>query len=224
MAHVIIPTKSNIDGLSFLIPMLVEDPWVTQLTVVTDGARAWDLLSAHFPDIALHHHINVREGVGIHRMWNEAMEETVGDQHVLFLNDDVVIEPLTIMGLEQTLNTYPTLGLVCPQYTNVPVPEPYQPVFETCGSRYDGTGGLAGFCMMLRSDLAKEWRFDERMKWWCGDDDVMHWVTRVKGLDVGITPYARCTDNDSWTVRHDPPRDLYQVTQRDIRIFQEKWS
>jgi hypothetical protein len=221
MAHVIIPSKSNVHALVSLVPKVLDDPGCKQLTIVADGSKAFEWISAEWPDLDV---VQVPLGSGIHVMWNLAMERTVGEQHVLFLNDDVSIGETTIQRLEAILEGYPELGLVCPQYTGIPVAHPYQEVHGTCGGRYDGTGGLAGFCMMLRNTLAEEWRFDERMKWWCGDDDVLAWVTRTKGMKAVITPHAHCKDNHSWTLNNDPPADLYRITQNDIALYKEKWG
>lgn len=219
MAHVIIPTKSNMAGLSALVGPLLSDPFVSLLTIVADGPKAYDAVSSSYPDLYV---AQTSLGAGIHAMWNLAMDLTPVGQHVLFLNDDVLVTPDTVRGLEQSLNDNPELGIVCPQYSPVQVPLPYQPVAGTCGGRYDGSGGLAGFCMMLSSDLAPLWRFDERMKWWCGDDDVLNWVRITQGRQAGITPLATCSNNQSWTINNDPPADFLSIVAEDLRIYHSK--
>jgi hypothetical protein len=219
MAHVIIPTKSNMAGLSALVPPLLSDPFVSLLTIVADGPQAYAAVSSSYPELDV---LQTDLGAGIHAMWNLAMELTPVGQHVLFLNDDVLVTPDTVRGLEQSLNDNPELGIVCPQYAPVQVPLPYQTVTGTCGGRYDGSGGLAGFCMMLASDLSLSWRFDERMKWWCGDDDVLNWVRITQGRQAGITPLATCSNNQSWTINYDPPAHFNEIVAEDIRIYHSK--
>ena len=219
MAHVIIPTKSNVAGITTLVPQLMTYQGVTQLTVVADGPEAFAHVSSLYPNLDL---LQVPLGAGIHAMWNKAMEYTDEGQHVLFLNDDVTIDSETISSLEEALTLYTDLGLVCPTYAPFPVPYPYREVDGTCGGRYDGTGGLGGFCMMLRADLAEEWRFDERMKWWCGDDDVLNWVRITKGQKAAIVSTSRCWNNTSWTINNDPPADFNATVAEDIRIYQSK--
>lgn len=76
--------------------------------------------------------------------------------------------------------------------------------------------------MMLAADLAAEWRFDERMKWWCGDDDVLNWVRITKGRTAAICASSRCSDNASWTIQHDPPAGFHATVAEDVRIYQSK--
>ena len=223
MAHVIIPTKSNLAGLSDLLLTLSVADAVDQVTVVADGPDALDRVRAcDFDKLISLRVLGVPLGAGIHVMWNLGMAQTYGDDHVLFLNDDVSIDVDTISGLEDALNQHEELGLVCPRYTSYPVPNPYQEVVGTCGGRYDGSGGLGGFCMMLAADLAHEWRFDERMKWWCGDDDVLNWVRITKHRKAAITPYAVCSNNTSWTINNDPPVNFNAIVAEDLRIYQSK--
>jgi hypothetical protein len=96
-------------------------------------------------------------------------------------------------------------------------------VFNTCGSRYDGTGGLAGFAMMLRSDLVKVWNFDENLTWWYGDDDILMWVTRTMGMHAVISHTAHCQHADSVTIRTNPPANFGQLVAADREYFQNKW-
>ena len=96
-------------------------------------------------------------------------------------------------------------------------------VFNTCGSRYDGTGGLAGFAMMLRSELAKVYSFDEQLTWWYGDDDVLLWVTKTMGLRAVIAHQARCQHADSVTIRANPPADFGRLVAEDREYFRAKW-
>ncbi len=96
-------------------------------------------------------------------------------------------------------------------------------VFNTCGSRYDGTGGLAGFAMMLRSDLVKFWNFDENLTWWYGDDDVLLWVTKTTGLRAVIAHQARCHHADSVTIRTNPPDNFGRLVAEDGEYFRSKW-
>lgn len=225
MAHVIIPTKSNIDGLSETLSVLLRSSsGVDNITIVTDGPLAYEavciLPSVTRMAVGV---LTVPLGSGIHVMWNAAMNHAPkDDQHVLFLNDDVSIDTNTVHGMEAALDSHKELGLVCPQYSPVPAPLPYQEVTGTCGGRYDGTGGLGGFCMMLAADLAKVWRFDESMKWWCGDDDVLNWVRITQGRKAAITPNARCSNNTSWTINNDPPLNFSAVVAEDVRIYHSK--
>lgn len=218
---VVVPTKSNISGLTRLAGQLVSDPAVGELVVVADGPDA--LRSVEGLGLASCRVESVPLGSGIHVMWNLGLQAREAGSHVLFLNDDVSLGPDAVGRLEAVLEAYPTLGIVCPSYASEALTEDYRPVYGTCRGIYNGTGGLAGFCMMLRSELADSWRFDERMKWWYGDDDVLNWVLK-RGYKAGITSWATCRHDHSVTIEGDPPADFAATVERDREIFETKWS
>jgi GT2 family glycosyltransferase len=156
-------------------------------------------------------------------MWNRGIEAVGRDAHIAFLNDDVRLSPECLSSLANSLDNDPIIGIICPNYSTVEMAEDRQ-VFNTCGSRYDGTGGLAGFAMMLRSDLAKVYIFDEQLTWWYGDDDVLLWVTRTMGMHAVISHTARCQHADSVTIRTNPPANFGQLVANDGECFRAKWS
>ena len=155
-------------------------------------------------------------------MWNRGIEAVGRVSHIAFLNDDVRLSADCLSSLANSLDNDPTIGIICPNYSTVEMEEDRQ-VFNTCGSRYDGTGGLAGFAMMLRSDLAKVYSFDEKLTWWYGDDDVLLWVTKTMGLRAVIAHQARCQHADSITIRTNPPADFGQLVANDREYFRAKW-
>jgi GT2 family glycosyltransferase len=164
----------------------------------------------------------VPEGVGIHKMWNLGIETVGRESHIAFINDDVRLEQQCLTSLSHSLDNDPTIGLICPNYTAIDMNEDRR-VLNTCGSRYDGTGGLAGFAMMLRSDLVKIWNFDENLTWWYGDDDILMWVTRTMGLHAVISHTARCQHADSVTIRTHPPANFGRLVADDREYFRAKW-
>ena len=217
--NVVIPTKSNFTGLAELLGDLSFDPVVGTICIVADGQAAFDAL----PDLPEHIlTITVPEGVGIQHMWNRGIEAVGRESHIAFLNDDVRLSADCLSSLANSLDNDPTIGIICPNYSTVEMEEDRQ-VFNTCGSRYDGTGGLAGFAMMLRSELAKVYSFDEQLTWWYGDDDVLLWVTKTMGLRAVIAHQARCQHADSVTIRTDPPADFGRLVAEDREYFRAKW-
>ena len=217
--NVVIPTKSNFTGLAELLSDLSLDPAVGTICIVADGKAAFDALPVPPEHIIT---ITVPEGVGIQHMWNRGIEAVGRVSHIAFLNDDVRLSPECLSSLANSLDTDPSIGIVCPNYSTVEMTEDRQ-VFNTCGSRYDGTGGLAGFAMMLRSELAKVYSFDEQLTWWYGDDDVLLWVTKTMGLRAVIAHQARCQHADSVTIRTDPPADFGRLVAEDREYFRAKW-
>ena len=217
--NVVIPTKSNFTGLAELLSDLSLDPAVGTMCIVADGQAAFDALPDP-PDHIIK--IVVPDGIGIQHMWNRGIEAVGRDVHIAFLNDDVRLSADCLSSLANSLDNDPSIGIICPNYSTVEMTEDRQ-VFNTCGSRYDGTGGLAGFAMMLRSDLAKVYNFDEKLTWWYGDDDVLLWVTKTMGLRAVIAHQARCQHADSVTIRTDPPTDFGRLVAEDREYFRAKW-
>lgn len=117
-------------------------------------------------------------GVGIHHMWNMgvewAAEQSLAGYDLLFLNNDLSIGEGMVDKLAGALrSSQGQLVAVCPNYDGRPG-EGVELVNDTCGNRYDGTGGLAGFAFMVRGEwFATGWRFPEQCMWWFGDDDLV---------------------------------------------------
>lgn len=218
---VIIPTRSNQIGLAEIMVILKRDPIVGKIVIVADGHDAYHLSKHRHPDTTV---VQVSERAGIHRMWNAGLEYTSPLHHVLFLNDDVTVNPDTLVGMSATLDRNPELGIVCPNYSGEEITDEYRSVTDTCRGRYNGTGGLGGFAMMLRNRLAETWRFDERMRWWYGDDDVLNHVTIRLGMKAGICRDSTCSDNTSYTINNDPPPGFAQIVAHDRRVFTQKWA
>jgi tetratricopeptide (TPR) repeat protein len=220
---VVIPTKSNINGLRQALEVIRGSKSVGSIIVVADGQSAYDsaLLVVTGPKETL---LQVEEGSGIQVMWNLGMRSGSEHNHIMFLNDDVALEQNTIGTLCSQLNDDETIGLICPNYDGRAISGETQDTYGTCRGRYDGTGGIAGFCMTLRSDLRRRWRFDERMKWWYGDDDLVRWVSEVSGKRTVISARANCSSNSSWTVTNDPPKNFAQLVEMDRKVFCSKWG
>jgi hypothetical protein len=83
---------------------------------------------------------------------------------------------------------------------------------------------MAGFAMMLANDLAKSWRFDERMMWWYGDDDLVNWVSKKANRLCVITAKARCSHGHSVTITSNPPDNFNRLVEIDRQIFEQKWG
>ena len=216
---VVIPTKSNIDGLTTLTSALMRSEGVSRVVVVGDGHETEDMLNA-LPNNIIKTY--VPRGSGIHKMWNVGMALANEGDHVLFLNDDVIIGTSTVMGMVDALAEDSRIGLVCPKYAG----ESFVDIVThtTCRGRYDGTGGMAGFAMMLSNDLAKDWRFDERMMWWYGDDDLVNWVSKKANRLCVITAKARCSHGHSVTITSNPPDNFNKLVEIDRQIFEQKWG
>ena len=213
---VVIPTKSNVSGLVRLVDDLLRSEGVSKIVVVGDGIETADVVNGLHPNVTK---TFVPRGAGIHTMWNAGMSLAGVGDNILFLNDDVTIADGMVANLVTALLEDPHLGLVCPHYANTPV-QPDIETTTTCQGRYDGTGGMAGFCMMLAGDLAPYFRFNENMKWWWGDNLLVDWVIKVAKRKCVITSRTSCHHAHSQTINNDPPENFALVVNNDRRIYE----
>ena len=221
-ANIIIPFKSHIIGLINLIEDLSKDNKVNKVVVVADGEKAFELLKS----ITITGDVvktMVPEGSGIHVMWNLGMEVVGHDSHVCFINDDVTLGDDCITELVAAIDTNPNIGIVCPNYSEIEMTDDIS-TNSTCRGIYNGTGGMAGFCFMLPKDIASDWKFDERMKWWYGDDDLVNHVVLTKGKLAIINHKATCKHEHSITMENNPPLDFVHHTLNDRFVFEQKWT
>ena len=217
--NVVIPTKTNISGLTKLVSQLLADTMVNKIIIVADGNEAYNNLTA-IPQFNKVIKVMVNEGVGIHVMWNLGMNIAGYDGHIAFINDDVSLDKDCMFELGAVLSKNHDYGLLCPSYSTAK-PTEDRVVTDTCRSRYDGTGGMAGFCMVLAKDLVPRFRFDENMKWWYGDDLLVDWVTKQNRKCV-ISAATSCKHDDSKTIKTNPPKDFAVIVENDRRIYEGK--
>lgn len=220
---VVIPTKSNFDGIRNILSKINDSDIIDQIYIIADGDETYDKLHSELGSYYKVSLFKVPLGSGIHVMWNLCIPKIYGT-HCLFLNDDVDINSDDILVLSGILDVRKDFGIICPNYDKRNIYSAFQYLNQTCRGRYDGSGGLAGFCMMLAKDLVPMWSFDETMKWWYGDDDILNWVTRTQGRYAILTNLAECSNNSSWTIENDPPQNFAQDVENDKKIFMKKWA
>ena len=216
---VVIPTKSNINGLTTLTSVLMSSEGVSKVIVVGDGMETAPMLKA-LPSSIIKTY--VPRGAGISAMWNHGMQLANAGDHVLFINDDVTIDTSSVMGMINALADDSRIGLVCPKYAGDSDVDIIS--HSTCRGRYDGTGGMAGFAMMLAGDLVPHFRFDERMMWWFSDDDLVNWVNKKANRLCVISAKARCHHGHSITITSNPPDNFNKQVEIDRQIYEQKWS
>ena len=221
----VIPSKSNMDGLITIVKQLILEKSVKEIRIVADGNTAFANINQLLVDNDIPDYCDtlcVMENSGIHKMWNYGAEN-IKDHHILYINDDVTIDSGAIDALAGMLDIHGELGVICPNYDNRPISDPYQSVSIACPGRYDGTDGLAGFCFMVSKEQSKDWKFDERMKWYYGDNDIVNWV-RLNGKVAAVSGVATMQLNPSWTKTNDPPPGFHDATKNDAQIFERKWN
>lgn len=218
----VIPTIDRTEGLRSVVDALAGN--VDDIVVIDNGAtgRHADHLRAMADNEGV---VVVRmEGVGIHKMWNKGVEvarKRHPNPHVLFVNDDVRLGERVPQRLRVTLETWKQLLVVCPTYDDRPRTHDVYLTDGICAGRYDGTGGLAGFCFMVDGAfLASGWRFPEEYRWWFGDNILVEDVVG-RGGKVGVV--TTCTvshpeDALSWLDPSHPRRDDVLA---DMRLWEE---
>jgi glycosyltransferase involved in cell wall biosynthesis len=221
----VIPTRSNVEGALEVIKKLQNDQQVLEIVVVADGPKAHKTYSNLLKNSEKVTLKQVPLGVGIHVMWNIGIDISIKNQtSTAFINDDIVLGDNCIGTLASLVEHDKGIGVVCPNYDYRKFAGMYQDVDTTANGRSDGSGGLAGYCMVIPKTLTTEWKFDERMKWWYGDDDVLYWVLRTKKLRAVVASVARCSGNYSATVDNDPPPRFVDDVLNDKLLFRMKWD
>jgi hypothetical protein len=77
--------------------------------------------------------------------------------------------------------------------------------------------------MALSADLVRVYNFDENLKWWFGDDDIVNWC-EDNAYGVAVTNLVEYRDNTSYTTLNDPPKDFKKITENDRKTFEKKWN
>ena len=208
---VIIPTKSNFEDLYKLIDSLSLDDSVGEIIIIADGQETLDKLNQHDNTSATV--LSVPRSSGIHVMWNLGLNHVYGrNRYVAIINDDVSLDQNALSKMCSILDKYPEIGLVTP----IDNPDVTDEFIQTTG--------FAGYCMVIAKDLIDEWRFDEEMMWLYGDNDIILWVSKIKGRLTGLSGSAHALNNRSQTIRNDPPPNFQEHINNDARLFKEKWG
>lgn len=177
-----------------------------------DGSAA--MVRDEFPGVTLL--VNeLRQGFGANQ--NQILRGVIENRsarYVLILNDDVVLEPDSVVGLVREMDIDPRLGALGPlvldgtgnvQPSFLEFPTPYREVVGSVTVRTDdygwqrppaGGGWLAGCCLLVRtSALAEAGPFDERFFLFYEDTDLClrlseaEWPSAVCE-DVRVIHYA----------------------------------
>lgn len=222
----IIPVKNNLGYTKGVVRQLRDDADCDEIIVVDNGSnrdtRSWldgaGVTIIDAPD------------VGIHAMWNAATAYAInkrpGPVNLLYLNNDVRLGDRFCGGLADALRNGPDdLVAVCPNYDGRDG-EGVERLRGVCGERYDGTGGLAGFAYMVKSELFTQggYAFPEACKWWWGDTDLTltidtggGWYGMVHGVEVEHLDGGGRTGD--WS---DP--EMQQQLLADQAAFRAKWD
>ena len=184
----VIPMKDRVELTRALVDQLVAQGECAEIVVCDNGSN-----------VAERHQVDRMEvtvldcpGLGIHEMWNRAVENIVSDKghrhraRIAFLNNDIRIGPAFMSTLSKAFDEDPDVRAVSANYDGRTAEGSVVLVEDICAGRYDGTGGLAGFAFMVRGDyFTSGYRFPEVCKWWYGDNDLVQAIL-TGGGKVGL--------------------------------------
>ncbi|MEO7430019.1 MAG: hypothetical protein ABIY48_11635 [Acidimicrobiales bacterium] len=214
------PVKDNLALTSSLVAQLAEQGGYEAMFVLDngsiDGTAAW--LAAHAREYGI---VPVAaEGMCLHRMWNLGVALARAEQlecNVAILNNDLRIGARFLGGLSDALRADERLWAVCPTYDERRI-EGVAHVVSTFKRR-----GLAGFAFMVRGEAFDRLRFEERLTWWYGDDDLVAQIY-AQGRRVGIVGGVEVdhVNGGSQTLRMTPAVEA--AIERDRQVMVAKWN
>lgn len=150
--------------------------------------------------------------------WADGFQDPVFNEHfVTILNDDAMIEPHYFEAVDAAFRhtdaaiTFPNRGMLAAKGTMLHREAPRTPV--PLNQR------LTGWCFTLRGSIGL--RADERLRWWCGDNDLEMQAMEHGGTVMLQDTYVQNLYADISTVTSDA---LSRQTKLDMATFVEKWG
>ena len=220
----IIPTKGHQRWVKALTAELADDPACDEVVIVDNGCNS---SMRRWLDGTGYTIIDGR-GMGIHEMWNAGAAHALskpGHVDLFFLNDDVELSAGATGVLREALAQSDDLVAVCPNYDGRDGAG-IERLHGVCGEKYDGTGGLAGFAFMVKSELFTlgGYAFPEQAMWWYGDTDLLFTIEAGGGW-YGMVHACQVEHlgGGGNTGKWDDPAVQRQLAA-DQAWFQSKWA
>lgn len=190
----------------------------TAVCVVINNMRSRDEMSLISQVVQAGGFVYVWPGqANIYAMWNWAIKQ--GRDHncssVSILNDDIEIEPESVMVMDMELECLEGLAILGWDYTDRTVPEPE--IQQVNGSYRKG--GVGGFAFMVKPHDVPY--IDERFSWWGGDDDLFL-GTAALGHNLGIFWGMKVIHHTSTTASQNP--SVYDRCGEDRQLLLDKWG
>ena len=156
----------------------------------------------------------------IYEMWDWGFTCSRFSDHVLFLNNDVVLHENTITDLNQALESNDDFWLAYPDYTWVGEAMRHRCNYKVTSGTFRH-GGMSGFCFMLKTKKVG-WKplVDPRFVWWGGDDDIAFEVEARGGKQIRVVGLPIEHVNEG-TARH---HELGAQKAADLNAVIEKWG
>lgn len=219
---VVIPVKDNFEMTRALIGQLFEHGGYDDMLIFDNGTTDPEMVEwLAAQDVA---DVFDAKGASIHEMWNAGIEESKarhkGRADVVFLNNDLRLGEGFVVRMSAGLRSDPSLCAVSGNYDGRRG-SGVIPVHGISAGRMDGSGGLAGFAFMCRSDFLDTYRFPTEMRWWYGDNDLCLSIEAAGGW-YGVVPDALVDHLDGGSVT-ERPADWDEIIEADKRAFLAKW-
>lgn len=160
------------------------------------------------------------EGKTIYEMWDWGFYTSRLADHILFLNNDIEMEPETITALNTALDSADDIWIAYPDYSSN-IKMNHLCNYKTTHGTFRH-GGMSGFCFMIkRRKIDWEPLVDPGFKLWYGDDDVAFEVEARGGRQVRVIGLP-IHHVQSATVNQHP--ELLELIPSDRERFIEKWG
>lgn len=217
---VVIPVKDHLELTLSIVDQLHRQGGFTSLFVLdngsTDGTAEW------LADQAAAGRLDATDACGLtlHQMWNAGIalaRVRHPAPNVAILNNDLVLGPDFCGSLADALDRHPDLWAVSPNYDARPVDD-----VDLVTSTYKNQG-LAGFAFMVRGEALDHLAFDEELRWWYGDDDLVAQIEAC-GHRVGISgaTWVEHIGGGSQTIGY--TLDTISLIEHDLLHMLGKWG
>lgn len=216
--YAVIPVKDRWEMTSDLLDQLADEA-LAGVFVYDNGSTTETKAELRKQKVA---EVFPADGLGIHEMWMAGVDEATERApicNLLFLNNDISLEPGSVEAMALALRSDPGLAAVCPNYDGRDG-QGVTPLHSICANRYDGTGGLAGFAFMVRSEVFRTFSFPLDAMWWYGDNLLTLAIERM-GAWYGMVHAAKVEHLDGGGQTGD--WDAYvesELHTKDLEAFQ----
>lgn len=222
---VVIPVKDQLKMTKALLHQLREQGGYDEIFVLDNGSNPETRRWLGMQKIAT---VVDAADMGIHEMWNAGANLAMSRHprcNIAFLNNDLELGDGFLSAMSTALRSDPALVAVSGNYDNRESITDVVQLKGICADRYDGTGGLAGFAFMVKSEwFGDGWRFPEDCKWWFGDNDLTLSIDMAGGwYAMAIDAKVTHLDGGGQTGKWDQP-EYQQILAADRDAFVAKWS
>lgn len=223
--YAVIPTHDRHEELAALLRTIPAD---VHVLVIDNASEPAVLGHPTFPAGRVHTVVRDEEQPpNLSRLWNVGLDwatrlfnhglPNVGEDYaVAILNDDVVLFPGLLELLARELDKHEVdVAFPGPAGKRCLVNRTHP--FPGVGTR------MTGWCFMVRGSFGV--RADERLRWWCGDDDIQASAVRYGRGSVRVELSA---GQEAQLIHRYPDQSttgaLREQTEKDMETFVKKWG